>query len=528
MNQNVKKLMILQVILITLTVLSSACDHSTNKSSLSDSERNTLTEPDHSSKVTLQMYLIGEAPQGMPEVLRELNKKLLNDINATIDLHYIGWGDLRSKYSLILAAGQDVDIIYASNWNYYVQEASKNAFLPLSEELIKRYLPRHNAKMDPAGWKEAEINGEIYMIPTSTPEKMASVFVIRKDLREKYGIPPITRLSELGPYLKAIKQNEPGMVPMNIDAEYDLAFPYIYIMNDKIAFPGGTIESGNPSDQGITFNYNDPSGKLYSMIEEPFLSVQKYAAGIMKDWYDKGYINKNPYANNVPSQNNFCAGKTGVAFGNSNNIEPMIEECESKGIDVDIISVTDENGKIPMSSWLINGLAIAAGSRNAERALQAIDLIMEDPSYVYLTYYGIEGKHYVLTSDDKIALPEGVTPETNAYPLDRSGFWFVNKEYLKPMASWPEAYVKHLDNIKDNFITTPYTSFSFNPEHVKSEISSLSKVSAQYARPIYIGAVDNIDQAFEHLKLKLQAAGIEKVKKEVQKQAAVFLDKKNK
>ncbi|MEY8745793.1 ABC transporter substrate-binding protein [Paenibacillus tundrae] len=476
--------------------------------------------------VTLNMYLIGEAPQGFPEVLETLNERLMDDLNTMLNIQYIRWEELNLKYPAILASG-DVDIIYASSWSYYAQQVSRGAFLSITEHMIEQFLPRHHDQLNPKAWDAAKIKGNIYMVPTSTPDVTTGVTVIRQDLREKYGIPPIRRVSELEPYLEAIKKYEANMIPMNLDSQYDLSTPYYNIVRDKIAYPGAPMDSGITYAQGMTYDYQDPSGTIYSMLEEPYLSAQKYAAGIMKKWRDKGYMNDNPYANQVRSKDNFCEGRSAVAFGNSNDIESTLEQCELKGIQAEIIPTIDAKGNAPAASWLVNGLAVSSSSKHPEKSLQVIDLLMEEPEYVYLTYFGIEGKNYVITEDNKIALPDGVTTETNTYPMDKSGFWFVNKSLFLPRNSWPDSYIQHLNEIKKILIPSTYAGFSFNSEAVEPELTAILQISEQYATPIYIGAVEDVDRAFDLLSDKLHAVGLEKVKKEVEKQANQYLLNKN-
>jgi putative aldouronate transport system substrate-binding protein len=181
------------------------------------------------------------------------------------------------------------------------------------------------------------------------------------------------------------------------------------------------------------------------------------------------------------------------------------------------------SGKATKASWLNNGVAISASSKNPERAMEALDLLMEDPSYAYLAYYGIEGINYTITPDDKIGLPEGVTSESNTYPPDAAGFWFVNKDLFKPVANWTDPYKALQERVQPLLEPTPLLGFLFNSDQVKSEIANLKSVSTQYAQPIYIGAVDNVEAAFDTLVQHMKKAGIDKVKAEVQKQAADYL-----
>ncbi|WP_127496217.1 extracellular solute-binding protein [Paenibacillus glycanilyticus] len=477
----------------------------------------------HEKEVKLIGYLIGEAPKGMPQVLQAINDKLKNDINATIELNYIGWNDVASKYPLVMASGQDVDFIFAADWNFYVTEATKGAFYPLSQSMLEQYMPRHMAAMAPEALRAADVNGTPYMVPTSSPDRKVNVALFRKDVMEKAGMTQITKFSEIEPYLAEIKRDYPGMIPLNLDSQYDLPTPFAYLMLEKFAWFTAPFDSGDPLAQGITADMEDPAAVMYSMAEEPILGWQKEAAYIMKDWYDKGYINKNPYANNIRSKDNFCNGKSGIAFGNSIDMMNVFMSCKEQGIEVYPFPMLYPSGKAAESSWLNNGVAIAASSKNPERTLEALDLIMEDPSYAYLAYYGIEGVNYTITPDGTVGLPEGVTSESNTYPPDAAGFWFVNKNLFKPVAKSTESYKELQDRIQPLLEPTPLVGFLFNSDQVKSEIANLKSVSTQYAQPIYIGAVSDVEAAFDTLVQHLKKAGINKVKAEVQKQAAEYI-----
>ncbi|MEK5445274.1 extracellular solute-binding protein [Paenibacillus sp. FSL R7-0331] len=482
-------------------------------------------KPDNSKEVKLSGFLLGEAPKGMPEVMEALNEKLKQDINATLEINYIGWGDVASKYPLILASGQDVDFVFTADWNFYVSESNKGSFLELNEDMIKTNMPKYYANQDPAAYKAAEVNGKQYMIPTTTPDRKVNVIVLRKDIMDKAGLTNPTRISELTPYFEAVKQNYPDMIPLNLDSQYDLPTPFGALASEKFAYPGAPLDSGDPSSVGLFTDNEDPEGNILSITDEPVQSAFKYAADTMKQWYDAGYVNKNPYSNKVRSKDNFIEGKAGVAFGNSIDIQATLAASADKGIETYVMPVLSPSGHAPTSSWLNNGVAIAANSANPERALQALDLIMQDEAYVYLAYYGIDGKNYAVTADGKLTLPEGITPETNTYPADAAGFWFVNKDYFKPSVSWTDSYIELNNKIKDLLAPPTYLGFSFNSEKVKSEIANLKNVSSQYYLPITIGSVKDVDAAFATLNDKLKAAGIEKVKVEVEAQTKAFLGK---
>ncbi|MCL6588913.1 MAG: ABC transporter substrate-binding protein [Firmicutes bacterium] len=476
---------------------------------------------DISKPVKLYGYLMGSAPPGMPEVMAELNKKLKKDLNCTMEINYIGWGDMQAKYPLVLAAGEDVDWVYTANWCFYAQESAKGAFMEITQDILKKYMPKHFKATNPAAWREALINGKIYMIPTSTPDRKVGCALIRGDLRKKYGVPEIKKFSDIEKYLEAIKKNEPGMIPMNLDSTYDITRPWYSLFYEAGPFWQDILfTTGGGS--GVVFDPEDPEGKLYMITEEPVLSYYKNAAKTIKAWNAKDYFNKDAFANKIRSKDSFDQGKSAVGFGNTQDIQGNLANAQSKGWQVEVIPQLSAKGHYPADPYINNGVAIAARSKNWQRAMMALDLIMEDPEYNNLVYFGIIGKNYII-KNGKVDLPKGVTAEKNTYPPDAAGFWFTNKDQFKPMATWTDDYIKLRSNLKTMLAPNIYAAFAPNTDSIKTEMANLNQILVQYLNPIGLGMVDDIEKAFATLDEKLKAAGIEKVKAELTKQTKAYL-----
>ncbi|HEX3043447.1 MAG TPA: DUF3502 domain-containing protein [Bacillota bacterium] len=476
---------------------------------------------DISKPVKLYGYLMGQAPPGMADMMAELNKKLKKDLNCTMEINYIGWGDMQAKYPLVLAAGEDVDWVYTANWCFYSQESAKGAFMEITQDMVKKYMPRHFKATSPVAWKEALINGKDYMITTSTPDRKVGVTIIRGDLRKKYGVPEIKKFADMEKYFEAIKKNEPGMIPMNLDSTYDITRPWYNLAFENSAFWSDILfTTGGGS--GVVFDPEDPNGKLYLMTEEPVVSYFKNAAKIIKAWNAKDYFNKDAFANKVRSKESFDQGKSAVGFGNTQDIQGNLANAKSKGWQVEVVPQLSSKGHYPADPFINNGVAIAARSKNWQRTMMALDLIMEDPVYDYLVYFGIQGKNYVI-KNGKVDLPAGLTADKNTYPPDAAGFWFTNKDIFKPMAAWTDDYVKLRSNLKSMLAPNVYAALAVNTDSVKTEAANLNQILVQYLNPIGLGMVDDIDKAFATLDEKLKAAGIEKFKAEMEKQTKAYL-----
>lgn len=480
----------------------------------------TGAEADLSRKVKLTGYLLGSAPHGMPEVMDELNKKLLHDINATMDIKYIGWGEFQSKYPLVLAAGVDIDWIYTANWSFYFQEAAKGAFYEITEEMMQKYMPRHYKALDPVAYNEASVNGKLYMIPTATPDRKVGVIAIRADLRKKYGLPKIKRLVDIEPYLAAIKENESGMIPMYLDSQYDIYQPLGALFVEESDYYTDVLFTTG-AGSGLLWNLQEPRSRVYYLMEEPILSGFKKAARTMKSWYDKGYINRDVFANKVRSKESFVHGRSGIAIGNSIDIQATIAAANEKGWEVELIPIVDSHGNYLADPHINNGVALAARTKNPERTLMALDLMLQEPSYNYLVYFGIEGKNYLI-KDGSISLPKGVTADTNTYPPDAAGFWFTNKDQFLPLAEWCDMYIEHRNKVPSYLKSHPMAVFPVNTDKVKTEVANCNQAFIQYFHPIYAGMVKDVDSAFATLDQRLKAAGVERLKEEFQKQMNEF------
>ncbi len=485
----------------------------------------TPADPDISKEVNLKGYLLGSAPTGFNDVMTKVNEKLKADINATMEIAYIGWADLGSKYPLILASGEDVDWIYTAGWCYYSTQASKGAFFEITEDMYQQYMPQHYAKLkDSTAFKEVKINGRMYMIPTSTPDKKTSAFIYREDLRKKYNIPEINKFSDIEPYLEAIKKNEPDMIPMNLDSQYDLGTALGNLMADN----GLWVDIGGAQGGfGVYYDFEDPEGKLIPISDESYSSLLKSNAKTVKKWYDAGYINRNVFNNQVRSKESFEQGKSAVGFGNTIDLQANISNSTAQGYEVAIVPVVSgKTGHSGANSYLNNGFAIAANTKNADRVMMAFDKIMEDKEYIHLVYFGIEGTNYVV-KDGKISLPEGLTSDKNTYPPDAAGFWFVNKDYFEPMESWTPQYIELQDKMDQILVPDTYSAFAPVTDNVKTEVANVQQVFSQYFQPIAIGAVQDIDAAFNTLTEKLKAAGQQKILDEMTTQTKAFLDAQN-
>lgn len=145
---------------------------------------------DLSEKKTVVMYVLGDTPEDMDEVLEKANSEYFEpNLNTTLDLEFLNWSDYSTKYSLLLAGGDSVDLIYTASWCYYNEEAANGAFKILDRDWLKQYMPLSYDQQPDESWDEISINNTIYAVPKSKATFTAyNQVAVRQDLIDKYNL----------------------------------------------------------------------------------------------------------------------------------------------------------------------------------------------------------------------------------------------------------------------------------------------------------------------------------------------------
>ena len=198
------------------TVLLAGCSKGakTNQSgSPTDSEGNV----DLSKHVTLSLYLYGSAGVANADILAEINRKLTEDINTSIEIKYIDWGDIGTKYPLIWASGEEFDMAYASATTavpFYT--LAKQGSLYDITSIIDKYTKTLKEKVPESSWAATSSEGKIYGVPSLGSGYNNTGFVYNKANCEKWGISEVTDLESMIAYCDASVAN--GIYPFNGDS----------------------------------------------------------------------------------------------------------------------------------------------------------------------------------------------------------------------------------------------------------------------------------------------------------------------
>ncbi|WP_048745124.1 DUF3502 domain-containing protein [Paenibacillus sp. P22] len=518
-----KSLLLPMAALLSMSAVLAACGGNNNNaasntgtpavnSSAAPTNATASNEPDTSKEVKLKMLLVGGKPADYDKVFGELNKKLKERINATVEAEFLDWSDWNQKYPLKFAANEDFDLVYTANWAYYNDQALKGGFLELTEDMLNKYAPQTVKNMPPVSFDQAKVNGKLFMVPNNNVEVNDKVILYREDLRKKYNLPEINSLESYATYLKAIAANEKGMLAYGAKAgdgwkwhEMDQA----------------TLEQHNDWNLvdmtlPLAYKMDDASGKIFNIYDTPeFKQLLTY----YKDLSDSGVWSKNVVSNKNDVWQDIKAGKVAsYAAQNLGTAGSNLAEMrrDNPSLEVAIADITPDKKKIAAISTQ-NGMAIHATSKNPERSLMLIDLLQNDKEIHDLTMYGISGTNYVPEGDDKYSAGPAAANYT--------GFsnWGWNSQLNRSDSSYPKEADDIFEKWQSSIYHFPLETFVFDDAKVKTEVASISNVMLRYSIPLEYGLVKDLDKGQADLIKQLKAAGIEKVMTEMQAQVDAFL-----
>lgn len=473
--------------------------------------------------VTLKCYIVGDLDSNKDVVLENLNKKLKEKINATLDIVEIPWSDYKKKYSLILASGENIDLIYTSSWCYFYTEARKGAFMPLEEEMIKKYAPNTYANLPKEAWKYVKIDGKISMLPQPQASITAKSIVYREDLRKKYNVPEIKSFEDFDAYFKAIKENESGMFPMNatVNTLENLFFAYMW---EKEGYKPIHL-----TDALVTSS-DDENGAV-----KPIYEVDSYKQwlDIARDWNAKGYWSKDILSNKTNSDNAFLNGSSASTvcqysstIFSQNKLEAMHPDWEMG------VYTFKHDDKMPISAYTNNGMAVASTSKNPERALMAYDLLAWDEEIYTAHTYGIEGVTYETTDEGYIKVPDNVD-SSKAYKFGGLGIKMgvnnakFNKEDPSSARKEYGKYILDSEAADKYGLSVPVSVVPYDVTPISNELTALTNAYTSYNNLLITGmSKDSVEKQLSQFKKDAEIAGIKKIVKEVNKQKDEFMKQK--
>lgn len=518
--QNKKSFMLLFVFVFVLAAVLSACGSNHNAggntgASNTPSEGSAeQTSGGTGEALVIKMLLVGGKPIEYDTVFGELNKKLKEKVNATVEAEFLDWSDWTQKYPLKFAASEDFDIAYTANWAFYNDQALKGGFLELTDEMLKKNMPLTWEAMPAVAWEQSKVNGKQYMVPNNNPEVIDKAVLIREDLRKKYNLDPVNSPETFANYVKTVAANEKGINAYNAKA----ADGWKWHELDQILLEQQNEWNLVDYSMPLAYKLDDASGKVFNVYDTPeFAELLNY----YKDLADNNAWSKNVVSNKNDVWQDMKAGKTASYSHNLGTLAMNLAELrrEQPEVELAIADLTPDKKKIAAISTQ-NGFAVHATSKKAERSLMVLDLLQNDKEIHDLFMYGIAGTHYEAVGEDKFNATAG-TPNYTGFSN-----WGANSPLNRKDASYPAEADAIATEWEQKVYNFELETFVFNDANVKNEVANVGNVMLRYAIPLEYGLIKDIEKGRADLIKQLKAAGIDKLQTELQSQIDAFLASK--
>lgn len=458
---------------------------------------------DTSKQVEIVMYYLGTEPAGQQVIWDKLNEMLLEELNCTLKVNFISFADYPDKYPLLFSSGEEFDIAYTASWLNYASLAQRGAFMEL-DELWPTYAPNNYALASETAKMQAQLDGVTYCIPALNRTYSAYGPIYRTDLVEDLGFDKnIENFEDMEEYMDLIKENYPEMQPLSIysmGSDVDDVYMYYNEMYPLTGTQNGFLWIDPTEENPQIFTYYE-----YEKTPE-FLEM-------MSRWNEKGFFPKSALSDTDSAKVD-------------NGISPMIVHNVDNYVK-DVVSHPEWKVKyanfardISNQSFTQDAMVISNTSRNPERALALWDFLTTNEDAFMLFYYGIEGVSYELDENDEITMLD-----SDNYNV--SSMWAVrNSDFMKNSVGTPEEYDTMRADwdayIKDGQGAQKYRSFVMNTDAIETEFSACLNAHQQYWWPLELGYTD-AETGLEEYQSMMEAAGIEKVKEELQRQLDEYI-----
>ena len=471
--------------------------------------------------VELNVYMIGDRPPHTDHIYEEINQMLRQKINTTIVPKYLSWSEHVKKYPVILAGGDDVDLITAAVWTKYFEYARKGGFLEITDEMLDKYMPLTMQRMP-----KNKINGGVipetgkrYMIPANYTSYYSHCYVVRQDFMEKYNIRSIHNMDDLGLYLEAVKQNEPDIIPFSGSGKWNQIMSYGYRAEVEVK---ANLTGAAPSTAAFVSMKRGPY-ELLTHEEIKALRIPYYQK--MREWYKKGYWNANAPFVTLDTNQEFMNGNSALTITSEANINMIISYVNQNHPTwkVGVYPVYPDGSAVISKPDYQNGMAVPVRSENPERALMVLDLLKNDRKINMTSMYGIEGEYFEITESNAIKLI-GSKKRLEGFSLNQTGAsGWRDSEFDLPAYGRNKALLQFFQK---NAIDCTIKNFIFDPTNVQDIHEELTEVTEEKLNMLSWGLVPmgEIERTFDEVYQERVKAGIEAYKSEINRQLNEYLE----
>ena len=461
------------------------------------------------------------APIDNAMVLEELNKISREKLGVEVEILYMSSDEVQTS----IQSGEVYDMYFTCSWfNNFNKNVSDGIFANIWGK-VQEWTPDLYAIMPENIWNLARsTDGGLYAIPVKKDYAPMNFIVYDAQVAQDAGIEmpeAINSWDELTPYLEALKKAmeanpELGQYPVNVGgrpAGMETSFDFI----DRIPLIGVKFGTTN----------------VISVFDDEDV-VDRYRT--MHKWYEMGLVNPD-----APTLNEYSVDKKlhQISFEQAWN---DYDYTPARGFWVEMVKYSGPFVNTDGVQGAMNAFSVTLEDDPArfELAMKYQELVNTDKQYRDILCYGIPGYHFnyrdVLDDDGNVlgqVIVRTEVGQSNYTPWDFSQAALdlasleateetLNGTYPKPVLDQWDKYFAECEAAPVSKIS----GFTFNymePIDFSHQYAEISNITAEYMRNIQCGAVEDTDAAIAEMRAKMEAAGLNDIIAEAQRQLDEYL-----
>ncbi|MDR1587614.1 MAG: extracellular solute-binding protein [Treponema sp.] len=501
-----------------------------------------------SGGTTLKMYLFGDA-QNMDKALDKFYAQTKDTLNVKLDIIWSSGADHRQKMPLIMSNQEDADLVFDAYWMNLNRLITQGAYADISSYFNNDQYPGLK-KAFPPGFiaQVTNADGSIYAVPFTQAAEDIQVILLRKDLREKYGMAPIASNAELETYFKNVQADiARGALLMAAPFGVNAGRGFYYLDDDIIEKRASKVINIDGTGDGVGMQFDvaisadgtkvlgaatlgDPDS-AYAMFPAPYNRNTRNDRVInaLTKWGQ--YAQNDRQTETDAKKNLFFVEKVAAFEGNISNYREAAQVMEGLGkslemyVYVPTMQARRQVVTTPLTAW--NFLCVPQQSKKIGKTMAFLDWLFQSRANHDLFELGIEGEDWTAVGDSEY---------TNLAPSNKYTFpgyemtW--NPNYIRTDANYP-AEVKEIfkyQNNPDTYIASPVPGFTFNNEvtpALRTAFAAVAGIQATY-RPILMlglsGSPEKARAALDEYYTQVKNAGLDVIRQAVIDQVQQYLD----
>jgi len=493
----VKKTVILAGVLL-ISALLSGCGSKTD---------NTVVQkktPDDICEISVENVTLDRKNQNIEQIEELVNEITLPAIGCRVKIIDCPIGQHEELTKKINAGIEQVDIIETGLTTSLSSLASSGVLTEL-EDLLHEYAPDLEQK-EGRLLQATTINGHIYALTANLYCSRAEGIGYNSDIAAKYNIvfPDKVDLDILTGVGKQLAESGSGIY---LTTQGDGELSAIDSFYDMETFGGG-------------FNYGVIMNPLVSTDIVNLYETDEYRnyCRVMKKWRDLGYM---PSDSLISGQNGQYMFNSGQSFFQYSSVSPgteMMDAHKELDFEEEYIPITGNRITTRLAQEFAWG--ITRGCTHPEKAMELLNLIYTNADLANLLQYGRENIEYINLGDGVI---QPVSDEDGSL---YSSYFSVFGDTMQ-MYHYASDSDNKTESIKDFFeqSQTGLTfGYVFQADDVFANIQAVQNVVNEYRPVLETGMADDSDLLLDEFLNALDAAGINEIIEENQKQLDEWLE----